>query len=64
LTSVEVEIHGKVALTTGRIEVRSTRRGDYTMCYLRLYEERGRWQLVSHRTLRLTSGFSATCSPT
>ena len=36
LTSVEVELHGNVALTSGRIEVRSTRPTEYTICYVRL----------------------------
>ena len=64
LTSVEVELHGDVALTRGRIEVRSARPTEYTICYVRLYQRRdGPWQLVSHRTVRQASGFAETCSP-
>ena len=32
LTAVEVELHGNVALTSGRIEVRSTTPAEYTIC--------------------------------
>jgi len=64
LTSVEVELHENVALTSGRIEIRSTRPAEYTICYVRLYERRsGPWQLVSHRAFRQASGFTETCSP-
>jgi len=65
LSSVKVELHGNVALTSGRIEVRSTKGTEYTICYLRLYERRdgSPWQLVSHRTFRQRSGYSETCSP-
>ncbi len=35
LTSVEVEVHENVALTSGRIEIRSTRPAEYTICYVR-----------------------------
>ena len=63
LTAVEVEVHGTVAVTNGRIEVRSTAFRDYTVCYIRLYASRdGRWRLLSHRTYRQGSGFSETCA--
>ena len=62
LTSVEVEEHGDVALTTGRIEVRSSTSREYTICYLRLYDRsEGDWKLVAHRTLRYAEGFAETC---
>lgn len=64
LTSVEAEIHGDLALTVGRIEVRSSRPSEYTICYIRLYERHaGRWQLVSHRTYRQAEGLEETCAP-
>ena len=61
LDSVEVEPHGDVALTTGRIHVRSTSQDpelrEYTIYYIRAYQRRdGRWQLLSHRTVREVSG--------
>lgn len=64
LTSVDAEVHGTVALTTGRIEVTSTNPRSYTVCYVRLYERRdGQWTLISHRTFREHDGFSETCAP-
>jgi len=64
LTSVDAEVHGDVALTTGRIEVRSSASREYTICYVRLYERRrDQWQLVSHRTFRQADGFAETCAP-
>lgn len=65
LTSVDVEVHGDVALTSGRIEIRSSVPTDYTICYMRLYHRDGGgpWKLVSHRTYRQASGFDETCAP-
>lgn len=63
-TSVAVEVHGDVALSNGRLEVRSTVPREYVVCYLRLYEKRdGRWRLVSHRTFRERDGLEETCAP-
>ena len=61
LDSVDVEPHGDVALTTGRILVRTTSKDpelrEYTIYYVRVYQRRdGRWQLLSHRTVREVSG--------
>jgi len=61
VSAQEVELHGDVALTTGRIRVRSRsndpRARDYSIRFLRVYAQReGRWQLLSHRTVRQTSG--------
>ena len=64
LTAVEVEVHGGVAVTNGRIEVRSAAPRDYTVCYTRLYEHReGQWRLLSHRTFREAASHSETCAP-
>lgn len=64
LTSVEVEVHGSVAVTNGRIEVRTAAPREYTVCYTRLYERRGdQWRLLSHRTFREAAGFAETCAP-
>ena len=63
-TSVDVEVHGDVALSNGRLEVRSTVPREYIVCYLRLYQRLGgRWQLVSHRTFRERDGLTETCAP-
>lgn len=63
LTAVEVEPHGGVAVTNGRIEVRSAAPRDYTVCYTRLYERRdGQWRLLSHRTFREAAGHAETCA--
>ena len=64
LTAVGVEVHGNVAVTNGRIEVRSAAPREYTVCYMRLYERRaGQWRLLSHRTFREGNGFAETCAP-
>lgn len=64
LTAVEVELHDGIAITNGRIEVRSSAPREYTICYTRLYEHRGgQWRLLSHRTFREKNGFSETCAP-
>jgi ketosteroid isomerase-like protein len=61
LDLTEVEPHGDVALTIGRIHVRTTSQApdvrEYTVWYVRVYTRRdGRWQLLSHRTTRQVSG--------
>ena len=55
LDSLDVEVHGDVALTTGRIHVRQEsddpRWRDYTIRYARVYVRRdGRWQLLTHHS--------------
>lgn len=63
-SSIDVELHGNVALVNGRLEVRSTVPREYVVCYLRLYQQRGTgWTLVSHRTFRERDGFGETCAP-
>ncbi|MBV9880772.1 MAG: nuclear transport factor 2 family protein [Gemmatirosa sp.] len=60
--SLEVEVHGDVALTTGRIHVRreggdpaDAARRSYTIRYARLYQRRdGRWLLVTHHSTAQT----------
>ena len=61
--SVEVEVHGNVALTTGRIHVVReggvTRWQNYTIRYVRLYARQGkaaRWLLVTHHSTSDTQG--------
>lgn len=61
LDLTEVEPHGDIALTVGRIHVRTTARdpnvSEYTVWYIRVYTRRdGRWQLLSHRTTRQVAG--------
>lgn len=55
----QVELHGDVALLTGKIHVRSASDSpkwrDYTIWFLRTYvRRRDRWQLISHRTVHET----------
>ena len=57
LDSLDVEVHGDVALSTGRIHVRrrpgvpSTAPAGYTIRYARVYLRRdGRWRLITHHT--------------
>ncbi len=55
LDSLDVEVHGDVALTTGRIHVRQESTDpkwrEYTIRYARVYVRRaGRWQLLTHHT--------------
>lgn len=55
IETIEVELHGQVALTTGRIHVKTTssnpRWKEYSISYIRLYEKReGHWRLLSHRS--------------
>jgi ketosteroid isomerase-like protein len=61
LDQSEVEPHGDIALTVGRIHVRTTSEDpnvrEYTVWYIRVYTRRdGRWQLLSHRTTRQVAG--------
>jgi hypothetical protein len=63
-TAFDVELHGDVALSNGRLEVKSTVPREYIVCYIRLYQRLGgRWQLVSHRTFRERDGLTETCAP-
>jgi ketosteroid isomerase-like protein len=54
--SIDVDVHGDVALTTGRIHVRrdggEPRWQNYTVRYARLYARSrgGQWQLVTHHS--------------
>jgi len=55
--SQHVELHGDVALTTGKIDVRTDssdpKRREYTVWYLRVYRRQdSRWRLLSHHTVR------------
>ena len=55
LDSLDIEIHGDIALSTGRIHVHTTlettKWREYTIRYVRLYVRRyGRWRLVSHHS--------------
>lgn len=55
LDSLMVEVHGDVALTTGRIHVRQESTDpkwrDYIIRYARVYTRRGgRWQLLTHHS--------------
>ena len=64
LDSLEVEVHGDVALTTGRIFVRrddpraeGARRLGYTVRYARVYARRdGRWTLLTHHSTHESAG--------
>jgi ketosteroid isomerase-like protein len=57
LDSVQVELHGDIAITYGRYRARmkagDPARRDFTVWFVRVYASRdGRWQYVSHRTVR------------
>lgn len=61
--SLDVEVHGDVALTTGRIHIRRAagepRWQNYTIRYVRLYirvPKGGRWQLLTHHSLSDAQG--------
>ncbi len=61
LDSLEVEVHGDIALTTGRIHVRQASPDpqwrEYTIRYARVYVRRaGRWQLLTHHSTAESSG--------
>ena len=54
--SQQVELHGDVAITMGRVRARSgaadTRPRSFSFWYVRVYAHRdGRWQYLSHRTV-------------
>jgi len=56
LDSVQVEMHGDIAITYGRYRARNKsaapERGAFTVWFERVYALRnGRWQYVSHRTV-------------
>lgn len=52
LSELGVEMHGELALTSGRISVVSGTGRSYSIRYLRTYAHRdGRWQMVSHHTI-------------
>lgn len=59
ISAVEVELHGDVTVTSGRLDV--TRRGEagketYALRYVRVYERRnGRWEMLMHRTVEMLS---------
>lgn len=55
--SQNAEPHGSVALTSGRIRVRTRSENpqlrDYAIWYVRVYRQKGpTWELLSHRTVR------------
>jgi ketosteroid isomerase-like protein len=59
--SLDVEVHGEVALVTGRLHVRAEaddpRWREYTVRYARVYARRGgRWRLLTHHSTGLTFG--------
>ena len=61
LDSLDVEVHGDVALTTGRIHVTREHRDPaqraYTVRYARIYVRRdGRWLLLTHHSTGETRG--------
>jgi len=56
LDSVQVELHGDIAMTYGRYRARNKAgdpgRREFTVWFVRVYALRnGRWQYVSHRTV-------------
>ncbi len=51
IDSVEVEIHGDIAITNGTLIVTRTDRS-YTLQYVRVYRKKGKqWELFMHRTV-------------
>lgn len=55
LDSLDVEVHGDVALTTGRVHVRQDNADpkwrEYTIRYARVYiRSAGRWRLLTHHS--------------
>jgi len=53
---VEVELHGDVAVTFGRLDVIKSGEGGekYSLKYVRVYERRnGPWEMLMHRTVEL-----------
>lgn len=62
VSSQVVEMHGKIALVLGRLDVRrqplaknnESEQMCYALNYAHLYEQRkGRWQFISHRTAQM-----------
>lgn len=56
ISLVEVELHGDVAVTFGRLDVVKTGEAGekYSLRYVRVYERRnGRWQMLMHRTVEM-----------
>jgi hypothetical protein len=52
--SVTVDMHGPVALTSGRLTVSPSEGRGYVVRYVRLYgKSAGRWELKSHRSVEL-----------
>jgi ketosteroid isomerase-like protein len=57
ISTSEVELHGNIAITLGRLDV--VWKGDskddkYTLKYIRVYEKRkGKWIFLSHRTVEM-----------
>jgi ketosteroid isomerase-like protein len=56
LDSVQVELHGDIAITYGRYRARNKsgdpKRREFTVWFERVYAQRdGRWQYLSHRTV-------------
>jgi ketosteroid isomerase-like protein len=55
VTDLDVERHGDIAVTYGRLEIRLRRDGQnqyFSARYVRVYARRDeRWQLISHRTV-------------
>lgn len=58
---VKVELHGNIAVTDGRIHIKTRSndpgRREFTVWYIRIFERRnGNWKLVSHRSIRERTG--------
>ncbi len=57
ISTSEVEMHGNVAITVGRLDVvwKSEEKDDkYALKYVRVYERRkGKWILLLHRTIEM-----------
>ena len=61
IDQITVEIHGSIAVTSGRIHAKSEsndpRWHEYSIWYVRVYEtQNGRWRLLTHRSIREESG--------
>lgn len=59
--SIKVEPHGNVAVTSGRLHIKTSsenpERKEFLIWYIRVYEHRDdRWQLLSHRSIREQMG--------
>jgi len=68
LESVQVELHGDIAITYGqyraRYKVAEPGREEFTVWFERVYVRRdGRWQYVSHRTVHGPTYLSAKSDP-